>query len=354
MDIDFLSVLKEKREIVWNEINKYLSVRIEKSYPNDIVSKYSDAEDLHWKLVREYPERRGKYVRPTLTLLACEAMGGDPQKAIKTAAAMQTSEDWILNHDDFEDDSEERRGKPCLHRMYSPELAVNAGDSLHIIMWKMLRDNEEILGPRKAFEVMDEFYKMLMRTTLGQTTEISWIQQNKLVTADDDVYFIFDGKTVYYTIAGPMRLGAIVAGATKEQLDEIFKVGVPLGRAFQTRDDLLNLVGDREKYGKEIGGDILEGKRTLMLVHLVRTAEEVDRKRVIDILKKPRKEKGAEDIAFVIDLMNKYGSIEYGKKKAEEFTNQALSAFDGLTFFKPGKARDELRAGIKFMLTREK
>ena len=118
MDIDFVSVLKEKREIVWSEINKYLSVGIEKSYPNDIISKYENVEDLHWKLIREYPERRGKYVRPTLTLLACEAMGGDPQKAIKTAAAMQTSEDWILNHDDFEDDSEERRGKPCRSNFY--------------------------------------------------------------------------------------------------------------------------------------------------------------------------------------------------------------------------------------------
>jgi geranylgeranyl diphosphate synthase type II len=221
-------------------------------------------------------------------------------------------------------------------------------------MWKMLRDNETVLGPQKTFEVMDEFYKLLMRTTFGQTAEISWIEQNRLDMTDDDVYFIFDGKTVYYTIAGPLRLGALIAGANKQQLEEIFKLGVPLGRAFQTRDDLLNLVGDREKYGKEIGGDILEGKRTLMLVHLIRTAKDDDKRRLMEILQKPREKKTTEDVGFVIDLMHKYDSIEYGKKKAEELTNQALAAFDKMSFFKPGKARDQLRAGIQFMLTREK
>jgi len=354
MDIDFKSVLMEKREIVWKEIEKYLPGKTDVSYPNDALEKYREVDKFHWQLVSEYPQRKGKYVRPTLVLLSCEAIGGDPVKAIKTAAAMQTSEDWILVHDDFEDGSEERRNKPCLHRMYTPELAVNAADSLHIIMWKMLRDNEKVLGPQKTYEIMDEFYKMLMRTTLGQTAEIKWTQENRMDMTDDDVIFILDGKTSYYTIAGPLRLGAIVAGATQDQLTEIFKLGVPLGRAFQIRDDLLNLVGEREKYGKEIGGDILEGKRTLMLVHLLRTAQGEDKEKMLEILKKPRDEKTAEDVGFAIDLMNKYGSIEYGKKMAEKFTNEALDAFEKMSFYKPGKARDQLKAGITFMLTREK
>jgi geranylgeranyl diphosphate synthase type II len=202
-------------------------------------------------------------------------------------------------------------------------------------------------------EIIDEFYKMLMRTTLGQTVEIKWTQDNKMDMTDDDLYFILDGKTVYYTIAGPLRLGAIVAGASKGQLDEIFNFGVPLGRAFQIRDDLLNLIGDREKYGKEIGGDILEGKRTIMLIHLLRSVNAVDKKRINGILEKPRDGKTVEDVTFVIDAMNKYGSIEYGKRKADEFTKQALDAFDKIAFYKPGKARDQLRAGIKFMATRE-
>jgi len=303
-----------------------------------------------------YLDGRKRKIRldTTLVLLMAEAMGIDPKKALKTAAAMQTSEDWILIHDDLEDDSEERRGKPALHKIYYPELAINAGDSLHIIMWKILMDNEKILGPQKTFEVMEEFYKMLLRATIGQTIEIKWTEENKMDFTDDDYLFIVDGKTVYYTIAGPMRLGAIVAGATKDQLDQIFTVGTPLGRCFQIKDDLLNLVGDRKKYGKEIGGDILEGKRTLMLGHLLRNANQEDRKRVEEILNRPREKKTQEEAFEVIDLMKKYGSIEYGKKIAEKFANEALDKFEKLDFLKENEAKEQLRKGIDFMLNRDK
>lgn len=343
----FFNVLQEKKPLIWEEIKKYLT-------PQEVPQKYEDMKKFHIKMVRDYPERQGKYIRPTLVLLMCEAMGGDPKKAIKTAAAMQTSEDWILIHDDFEDNSEERRGKPCLHKIYGPELAVNASDDLHIRMWKILRDNEKILGPQKTFEIMDEFHRMLLRTTIGQAVEIKWTKENKLDFRDEDYFFIVDGKTVYYTIAGPMRLGAIVAGATKEQLDRIFTVGTPLGRCFQIKDDLLNLIGDRKKYGKEIGGDILEGKRTLMLGHLLRTANEEDRKKVVEILSKPSEEKTQQEAFEVIDLMNKYGSIKYGQEIAEKLAKEALKNFDKLDFLKENKAREQLKQAIDFMLKRDK
>jgi len=343
----FVNVLMEKKPIVWEEIKKYLT-------PQEVPPKYEDIKNFHIKMVKDYPERQGKYVRPTLVLLMCEAMGGDPNKAIKTAAAMQTSEDWILIHDDFEDDSEERRGRPALHKIYGRELAINAGDDLHIRMWKILRDNEKVLGPQKTFEIMDEFYKMLLRATIGQTVEIKWTKENKIDFTDEDYFFIVDGKTVYYTIAGPMRLGAIVAGATREQLDAIFKVGTPLGRCFQIKDDLLNLIGDEKKYGKEIGGDIIEGKRTLMLGHLLRSAKDDDRKRIIEILNKPREEKTQEDVFEVIELMKKYGSIEYGQKIAERLAKEAMENFEKLDFLKENKAKEQLRMAIDFMLNRDK
>ena len=344
---EFFKILEEKKPLVWGEIQKYLTA-------SKVPSKYENLRDFHLNLISDYPKRQGKYVRPTLVLLMAEAMGVDPKKALKTAAAMQISEDWILIHDDWEDDSEERRGKPALHKIHYPELAINAGDSLHIIMWKILMDNEKILGPQKTFEIMEEFYKMLLRATIGQTIEIKWTKENKLDFTDEDYLFIVDGKTVYYTIAGPMRLGALVAGAVKGQLDQIFEVAIPLGRCFQIKDDLLNLVGDRKKYGKEIGGDILEGKRTLMLGHLLRNANQEDRKRVEEILNRPREKKTQEEAFEVIDLMKKHGSIEYGKKIAEKFANEALDKFEKLDFLKENEAKEQLRKGIDFMLNRDK
>ena len=338
--IDFLHTLKIKREIVWDEIKKYLPDREPKE---------------HYNMVREYPERRGKYLRPTLILLSCEMFGGDPKKAIKTAAAMQTSEDWILVHDDIQDLSEHRRGKPALHKMHGIELAMNAGDALHLIMWNILRDNEKVLGPELTFKIMDYFIKMLTITTEGQTIEMMYSINKKYGDLkDEDYYEVVDIKTGRYTIVGPLQLGAIVAGASKKQLDALEKLGIAFGRAFQITDDTLNVSGDYKKYGKEIGGDIAEGKVTLMLTHLVNNCSLDEKKKILEIYKRKREEIGKDEIKYVIDLMNKYKSIDYAKKKAKEYANETKRIFDeSFKDIPESDAKKAIRAGIDFIVNRD-
>ncbi|MGB9706515.1 MAG: polyprenyl synthetase family protein [Microgenomates group bacterium] len=352
--VDFLEVLEEKKKIVWQEIKTYLEDLT--SFPSycRIPSKYQSLACFHQKITSEYPERKGKYIRPTLVLLTAQAMGLPEAKAVRTAAAMQVSEDWILGHDDIEDDSLERRGKPCLHRLYGIPLAINAGDALHILMWKILWDNRKILGEEKAAEIAEEFYRMLTRTALGQTVEIRWTQENKLDLTDGDVLFILESKTAYYTIAGPMRLGAILAGASEKQLKAIYEFGKPLGWCFQIRDDILDLTSDFAGLKKQTGNDIYEGKRTVMLAHLFRTASAGDRKKLISIMAKKREEKTKEEVNWVIGLMKKYGSLEYGQKLAEKFAAQAEEIFEKkLGFLKHQPARSQLKAGINFILKRK-
>lgn len=354
MAVDFKEVLSEKREIVWREIEGYLKQL--KNFPSfcQIPQKYSSLVDFHSQLVSEYPQRKGKYLRPTLVLLTAAAMGFPEEKAIKTAAAMQASEDWILVHDDLMDDSLQRRGQPTLHRIYGKELAINAGDALHIIMWKMLWDNRKILGEKKAAAVAEEFCQMLTRTTFGQTVEVKWTQDNRQNLTDEDIFLVLDGKTSYYSIAGPMRLGAIVAVATPKQLELIYQFGQKLGRCFQIVDDLLDLTSDFKGLKKQTGNDIYEGKRTIMLAHLLRTAEGKDKKELTRILFKKREEKTAEEVKLVIDLMRKYGSLEYGQKLAEDLAGQAKNFFDkNLVFLNKQPARNQLKSGTDFILKRD-
>jgi len=354
MGIDFKKVLEEKKEIVWREIEKYL--RGLRRFPDycQVPSKYQSLLYFHQKITSEYPQRKGKYVRPTLVLLTASAMGFSEKKAIKTAAAMQVSEDWILNHDDVEDDSLERRGKPTLHRLYGKELAINAGDALHVLMWKILWDNREVLGEKKAGEIAEEFFRMLNRTTLGQTIEIYWTRKNKIDLADKDILLILESKTAYYTIAGPMRLGAILAGASQKQLEAIYEFGKPLGYCFQIRDDILDLTSDFAGLKKQTGNDIYEGKRTIMLAHLLRTARGEDKKRLLKIMAKKREEKTAKEVGWVIDLMKRYGSLVYAQKLAEKFAQEALEIFEKkLKFLKYQPARDQLKAGVDFILKRK-
>jgi len=354
MEIDFRKVLAEKKELVWQEVEKYLEDLIKFPIYCRIPSRYQLLVRFHQKIASEYPKRKGKYIRPTLLILTAAAMGFPEKKAIKTAAAMQISEDWILNHDDVEDDSLERRGKPALHRLYGKELAINAGDALHILMWKILWDNRQVLGEEKAGEVAEEFFRMLNRTTLGQTIEIYWTKKNKVNLTDEDILFILESKTAYYTIAGPMRLGAILAGASGEQLKAIYEFGKPLGYCFQIRDDILDLTSDFAGLKKQTGNDVYEGKRTIVLSHLFRTVKGEDKKRLLKIMAKKREEKTVEEVNWVIGLMKKHGSLEYAQKLAEKFANQAQEVFEKkLGFLKYQPARNQLQAGINFVLRRE-
>ncbi len=346
--------MEEKKKLVWPEIERRLNRFLDFPPFCKVDDKYKPLSKFHQKMVSDYPLRKGKYVRPTLLILTAEAMGVSTGKTIKTAAAMQTSEDWILIHDDIEDDSLERRGKPTLHRLYGKELAINAGDSLHILMWQILKDNFEVIGHKKARAIIDEFVQILNRTTLGQTVEIKWTQENKTILTDRDIFFILESKTAYYTIAGPMRLGAILAGASKKQLETIYQFGQYLGRCFQIRDDLLDLTSDFSGLKKQKGNDIYEGKRTIMLAHLLRNIKGKEKDKLLKVLKKTRAQKTENEVGWVIKMMKKHGSLEYGKKLAEKLACQAKEFFDGnLGFISRNPAREQLRAGINFILERK-
>ncbi len=355
MPVDFKQVLAEKKALIWPVYKKYLPGQSMPPYKGDRIGNYRKEDEYFWETISDYPRRQGKYVRGSLILLVCEAMGFPQEKAALTAAAMQASEDWILIHDDLEDASLERRGKPTLHKLHSMPQVVNAGDALHIIMWKMLRDNEKLLGPEKTFGLMDEMNSMLMRTTLGQSVEIKWMEENRVDLSDEDLLFVIGGKTVYYSICGPLRLGGIIAGLDEKQLDLLFEFGIPLGRCFQIRDDLLDLTSDFEGLKKQVGNDVYEGKRTLMLGHLLRNAEKSDLEKIEAILEKSREQKTEQDVRFIIDRMHSCGSIKYGQQKAGEFKEQAVKVFEEkLGFLGKEPGRSKLVAAVDFILNRKK
>ena len=236
--------LERTKKLVWPEIKSYLC---DPKYPKQfsIPAKFKKDVSHFWEINMVYPERKGKYLRPTAVLLVAQALGAKVSQAIKVAAAMQLSEEWILIHDDIEDDSETRRGAPTLHKIYGNELAINAGDALHIIMWKIIEDT----GSK---EIHTEFFRMLSRTALGQGIEQIWANRKTGKILPNEYFLVADSKSGYYSIAGPMRLGAITAGASPTQLDKISEFGLHLGRCFQLVDDILDIEQDKK-----------EGKTTL-------------------------------------------------------------------------------------------
>jgi geranylgeranyl diphosphate synthase type II len=317
---------------------------------------HSDVEEIQtlYDMMREYPSRPGKGLRSSLCILTCEAFGGDVKKVLQTAAALEIFQNWILIHDDIEDYSEMRRGEPVLHRKYGVPLAINTGDALHGKMWQLLMENRSVLGQQTTMEVIAEFLRMINETTEGQQVELSWVDRNRWNLAEDDYYLLCNKKTAWYTCVCPCRLGAIIAGVDQEKIDTLIPFGSSLGIAFQIQDDILNLKGNEQKYGKERGGDILEGKRTLMLIHLLNKAEGSDRRQVLEIMGRSRDERAQSDVGAILNMMEKYGSIKYAELKAKEYADEAKRLFDDIfRDVQVSQPRLLLADLISFMIRRE-
>lgn len=344
--LDFPQVLSSYKDLVWPIIQDYLKKSVIMPDIGTLDPKYQPLLDFQSQLISDYPQRKGKYIRPTLLMLTAQAMGVDPSQANPVAAAMQLSEEWILIHDDIEDESLERRGLPTLSKIYGIPLALNAGDSLHVLMWKMILD---INNP----PISEEFYRLLNRTTFGQTIDIKWNQDNKLDITNEDVFLILESKTCYYTISGPMRLGAILAGATESQLTHLYNFGIYLGRAFQIIDDILDLTSDFSGLKKQPYNDIYEGKRTIILSHLLSSVTPKEKQTIQAILSKPRDLKTEAEVLQIIELIKKYHSLDYSKQLALDFAQKAREIFDqDLTFLKAEPYRSHLSLAIDFIVHR--
>lgn len=346
-------ILNKYKNQVWPLVVSYLS---NPKFPKQFLvpQKYLNYSNKHWEIVKDYPFRMGKYLRPTVLLLVSQAMGGEIKKSLLTAAAMQTSEEWILIHDDIEDDSQQRRGQNTLHKKYTPSLAINAGDALFAIQWKILIDNFGILPPKIVNKIMNEFFLIMSRTTLGQGVELLFIENKITKISDEDWMFIADGKTSYYSVAGPIRLGAIIAGASDKQLDTLTEFGLNLGRAYQIVDDILDLTSDFAGLKKQTGNDIYESKRTLILGHLIRNAKKDDKKTLIKIILKKRSEKTQKEVDWVISKMLEYKSIDYAKQMAEGYKKRADQIlYRKLKFLNKEPYLSELKTLMNFILERD-
>ncbi len=222
-----------------------------------------------YDLVLDYPNRGGKGFRPGLCIAACKAWGGTEDMVVNTAAALELFHNAFLVHDDIEDGSEFRRNKPTMHEYNNIGIAINVGDAMNALCIKPLMMNLQILGPEITWQIFSEIEHMVRQSVEGQAMELGWRKENNCQLKDDDYLRMILKKTCWYTCIHPLRIGALIGSGGKVNVDRFNRFGYYMGTAFQIQDDILNLVADESKYGKEIGGEILEGKRTLIFIHLL-------------------------------------------------------------------------------------
>lgn len=292
-----------------------------------------------YELLSDYPFREGKGLRPAICLASCRACGGRTEQALYSAAALELFHNAFLVHDDVEDGSEFRRGEVTLLEAHGVPVAVNVGDATNVLALDLLLRNTEALGVRKALIVFREVERMARESTEGQAIELDWISARRFDLEDQDYVRMAYKKTCWYTVIAPLRIGVVCGllpgrfALLQEELLPLIELGFLAGIAFQIHDDLLNLEADEGLYGKEIGGDLWEGKRTVMLLHFLRTAPAAERHRAITLLTEPRRQKPAEEIDWLLAAMKEAGSIAHGRALAVEYSEMAIAAWQRCPWF---------------------
>jgi geranylgeranyl diphosphate synthase type II len=275
-----------------------------------------------YDLVADYPLRGGKMMRPSLCIATAHAFGARLDEALLTAVSIELLHNALLIHDDIEDGSEERRGKPTLHAMYGVPLAINVGDTLTLLSLRPLIDNINAIGPRLSMRILEEAARMARESAEGQAMELGWRHENITNLNDADYLEMILKKTCWLATIYPSRVGALIGARDHIDLDAFIRFGFFLGAAFQIQDDLLNLEAD-ERYGKERNGDIWEGKRTLMLIRLLREAAEEERVEITRILRLSREQRTTAEVCWIRKRMDAYGCLEYARQIAHGLAGAA-------------------------------
>jgi geranylgeranyl diphosphate synthase type II len=314
-----------------------------------------------YDMLADYPFREGKGLRPAICLASCRAAGGRTEQALLSATALELFHNAFLVHDDVEDGSEFRRGKPTMLQIKGVPISINVGDATNVLAIEPLLGNTRRIGVRKALLVFREVERMARESTEGQAIELGWIADERFDLTDQDYIRMAYKKTCWYTVIAPLRIGVICGSQPgplaplEKDLTKLVEMGFLAGIAFQVHDDLLNLEGDVGLYGKESGGDLWEGKRTIMLLYFLRSAAPVDRRRSLKILKLPRRKKTADDIRWLLQAMIAAGSLEYGRKLAKEYSVRALECERReLPFLGDSDDRRFLREMLHYVIDRAK
>lgn len=319
------------------EVRKALSERL--------LGRLHHPDPLYQELLQDYPRRGGKMLRGLLTYYSALAHGAREEGALVVAEGLELFQNWVLIHDDIEDGSEERRGRPTLHRLHPMPLALNAGDALHAEMWGLLAEglSHGLFGA----QVLVEFHQVVRRTAYGQHLDLLWTLEGRFDLRAEDYFRMVAHKAAYYTAVAPLRLGALLSGEDPPPLYE--EAGLKLGIAFQIVDDVLNLEGG-EAYGKERAGDLYEGKRTLILLRFLEEASPEEKARTLALLRLPREAKPHGEVAWLLERLLASRALAWAKGVAgrlkEEGLKDLLPALEALPNQEAAEVLKDLLAAL--------
>ena len=285
----------------------------------------------------------GKRIRPTLMLLAYNLYKEDPEKILMNAIALETYHNYTLLHDDLMDNADMRRGNLTVHKKWDANTAILSGDSMLVLAYdRMAQCDDQHLA-----KVLRLFTTTALEIGEGQQYDMEFETRNDV---KEEEYIEMIRLKTSVLLACALKIGAILADASEEDADNLYKFGEQIGLAFQLQDDYLDVYGDPAVFGKAIGGDITSNKKTYMLINAFNHANEAQRKELqqwVDATEFDRKEK----VAAVTRLYNEIGIDKMAQDKIAWYFEQSGKYLDAVKV--PEERKEELRKYAQKMMKRK-
>ncbi|MFD2597826.1 polyprenyl synthetase family protein [Sphingobacterium corticis] len=271
----------------------------------------------------------GKRVRPLLVMLGADLFAcADMESTIPAALAVEYFHNFSLIHDDIMDEAPLRRGSMTVHKKWSENVAILSGDAL------LVKAYEEIArcAPTKIPALLRVFNKMALEVCEGQQIDMDFETQEQV---NQEAYIAMIRAKTSVLLGGALQMGAILADATSEEQKLIYDFGVNLGIAFQLQDDILDVYGNPENFGKQVGGDILCDKKTILRLHLQQLANNADRELLSSLIE----EKNADrKIQITKELYAKYGVREIADNLKVHYSDEAYKSLEAISVADTQKA----------------
>ena len=271
---------------------------------------------------------KAKRLRPILVLTACEAFGGNTEKALEVASAVEIYHNFTLVHDDIIDNADIRRNEPTVHKKFGINKAILAGDAMLIHAQKLI---EKAASSINNFDLMNTFQQTTMEVIKGEQIDVDF---EDIPEVSVERYLEMSRLKTSVLLAASVKLGAMIGGASKEDLEKIYDFGMNLGLAFQMKDDFLDSFGDQKTFGKKIGGDILQNKKTYLLCVALKKADNEDREEIFNVMKETNDKR---KIQRMLTIYEKCNVREETVTQMETFFNKSMKSLHSLSLDEKNK-----------------
>lgn len=285
----------------------------------------------------------GKRIRPTLMLLGYNLFKDNPEKILMNAVALETYHNYTLLHDDLMDNADLRRGHETVHKKWDANTAILSGDSMLVLAYERMAQCDE----KHLAKVLKLFTTTALEIGEGQQFDMEFENRNDV---KEEEYIEMIRLKTSVLLACALKMGAILADASDEDAENLYKFGEQIGLAFQLQDDYLDVYGDTKVFGKEIGGDITSNKKTYMLINAFNLANDTQRAELqkwVDAKDFDRKEK----VAAVTRLYNEIGIDKMAQEKIAYYFEQSKKYLDAVNV--PAERKEELAKYAQKMMKRQ-